>query len=80
MARGQSSATRKLLIISFIAIVVGFVVGILVGRFAVCPLVDSKDGVFLPGIAKSIITDGDTTIRDVLMSEVKNTNIEQYLR
>ncbi|XP_041370396.1 putative N-acetylated-alpha-linked acidic dipeptidase [Gigantopelta aegis] len=80
MATKQSSGMRKVLIVSLVAIVIGFVVGILIGRFATCPSVDSRNGVFLPGISDRLITDGDPAISDVLINEVKNTNIEQYLR
>ncbi|XP_041371335.1 glutamate carboxypeptidase 2-like [Gigantopelta aegis] len=76
----KSPATRKVLIIvSLVGIVIGFAVGIVIGTFAISP-VDSTNGVFLPGISDRLITDGDPAISDVLINEVKNTNIEQYLR
>lgn len=64
------------------AVVVGFVIGILIGRFGTCP--DDKPperhGAFLNGIDQGIIEDGDPKIGDTIMHEINSENIRKHLQ
>lgn len=76
---------RPLLICGIVALVLGLVLGLLIGRFGLCPdsepaSASEKDGVFLPGVSKQIIQDGDPSISDILINSISSDNIRQYLR
>ncbi|XP_021351946.1 glutamate carboxypeptidase 2-like [Mizuhopecten yessoensis] len=74
---------RNLLISALVCLVLGMAIGLLIGRFGTCPEqpeLDVKDGVFLPGISEKIIQDGDPTISDEIINNIKSDNIRDYLR
>ncbi|OWF52174.1 putative N-acetylated-alpha-linked acidic dipeptidase [Mizuhopecten yessoensis] len=76
---------RPLLICGLVALVLGLVLGLLIGRFGLCPdnepePASQKNGVFLPGVSKQIIQDGDPTISDLLINSISSENIRQYLQ
>ena len=79
----RHSTNRKILLIgALVAIIVGFVIGILIGRFATCPdeKPEERSGAFLPGVDQAIIQDGDPEISDILINGVKSENIRENLR
>ncbi|XP_076097524.1 N-acetylated-alpha-linked acidic dipeptidase 2-like isoform X2 [Mytilus galloprovincialis] len=76
-------ANRKIWICGAVAIIVGFVIGILIGRFATCPeekVVPKQDGTFLQGVSDSIIKDGDPKISEEILNGIRAENIREYLR
>ncbi|ESP03021.1 hypothetical protein LOTGIDRAFT_185795 [Lottia gigantea] len=84
----QKPSTRKIWIIAIILAIVAFVIGILLGRYAICSTssesssvteAPQKDGVFLPGVPDSLIQDAELSIRDTLLKSIDNKNIEKYL-
>ncbi|XP_071164480.1 N-acetylated-alpha-linked acidic dipeptidase 2-like [Mytilus edulis] len=79
----RSHANRKIWICGAVAIIVGFVIGILIGRFATCPEeneVPKQDGTFLLGVSDSIIKDGDPKISEEIINGIRADNIRKYLR
>lgn len=63
--------------------ILGFVVGILIGRFGTCPSPESNDklsGVFLPGVSESLMRDEDTSVIDELMKSINAENIRNNLK
>ncbi|XP_071079774.1 N-acetylated-alpha-linked acidic dipeptidase 2-like [Haliotis cracherodii] len=82
----HSNRKRNLILGGLCAVLVGLCVGILIGRYGICPgqtepeSTPEKDGVFLPGIPEAIIKDGDPEIGKQLIDAVDNTKIEEYLR
>ncbi|XP_048259623.1 N-acetylated-alpha-linked acidic dipeptidase 2-like [Haliotis rufescens] len=82
----HSNRKRNLILGGLCAVLVGLCVGILIGRYGICPgqsepeSTPEKDGVFLPGIPETIIKDGDPEIGKQLIDAVDNTKIEEYLR
>ena len=79
----RHEAKRKIWLYGIVLVIVGFTIGILIGRFATCPKSDTeskKDGTFLPGVPESIIQDGDPKISGDLINGIKAENIRQYLR
>ena len=79
----RQAANRKRLCIGvLIAVIAGFIIGILIGRFATCPdeKPDERSGAFLDGVDQGIIQDGDPEIADILINSVKNENIRENLR
>lgn len=78
----SKTATRSLCFYVVVAILVGiagFVIGILIGRFAAC---DESDGSSQPssGAFDRITQDADPEIADLLINAIDNGNIEQNLR
>ena len=76
-------ASRKRLCFGIIvAIIFGFIVGILIGRFGTCPEEKPKErkGAVLDGVDQAIIQDGDSSIGDIIMNEINSDNIREYLR
>ncbi|XP_060067563.1 putative N-acetylated-alpha-linked acidic dipeptidase [Ylistrum balloti] len=76
---------RPLLICGLVALVLGLVFGLILGRFGLCPdnepvPAPQTDGVFLPGVSKQIVQDGDPSISDLLINSISSENIRQYLR
>ena len=79
----RRNANRKLWICGIVAVIAGFIIGILIGRFATCPEEEKEtkpEGIFLPGVPESIIQDGDPSISDEIISSIKAENIREYLR
>ncbi|XP_071079773.1 N-acetylated-alpha-linked acidic dipeptidase 2-like [Haliotis cracherodii] len=82
----HSNRKRNLILGGICAVLAGLCVGILIGRYGICPgqsepeSTPEKDGVFLPGIPETIIKDGDPEIGKQLIDAVDNTKIEEYLR
>ena len=74
-------AQRNLCFCGTVAIIVGFIIGILIGRFATCPEgKDAREGVFLKGVSKRIIEDSDPHISAEIIDSIKAENIRTYLR
>ena len=64
------------------AVILGFVIGILIGRFGTCPddTPPVRDGAFLSGVGQGIIEEGDPDIGNIIMNDIKSDNIRQNLR
>ncbi|XP_046557864.1 putative N-acetylated-alpha-linked acidic dipeptidase [Haliotis rubra] len=76
---------KPLLFYGLVTSVVSLCVGILLGRYAICPEENpstnvAKNGTFLPGIPDSIIKDGDPEVTERLVNEISKKNIEEFLR
>lgn len=92
----KKTSNRKLFaIIAVVALVCGFVIGILIGRFAIdrgeesagyspsqteCSTPPPQDGVFLPGVSRALIQDGDPAITDKIIKMMNPQNIRENLR
>lgn len=77
---------RPLVICAVVTVTVGLTLGLIIGRFGLCPGSEfgpastQKNGVFLPGVSKQIIQDGDPSISDLLINSISSKNIRQYLK
>ena len=81
--KGFKRNNRCLIIYGIVAIVIGFIVGILIGRYVTCPEEDTPipaEGVFLEGVSEKIIKDGDPNVSQMLIDGVNADNIRNYLR
>lgn len=80
----QKPSSRKIYIGLVVACIVGFVVGILIGRFATCPdsseTPDAPKGLFLPGVSESLMRDEDESVIDELMNSISSDNIRNNLK
>lgn len=71
---------------AYISIAVGsilaFVIGILIGRFATCPdeKTEGKQGLYLQGVSEALVEDGDTSIGEEIMNNIRTENIRENLR
>ena len=76
------SLTKKRAICIIVSLLAGLflVIGIVIGRFVICPTDFKGDGVFLPGIPSAIIQDADPAISDIILNAIKAENIRQYLK
>lgn len=73
----------RILVISFaIGCIATFVIGILIGRFAVCPdeKLEERPGIYLPGVSNALVSDGDPDIADELMNSISSDRIRENLR
>ncbi|XP_053400841.1 N-acetylated-alpha-linked acidic dipeptidase 2-like isoform X2 [Mercenaria mercenaria] len=80
---GKQTNTRCLIIIFIIGIIVAFVIGILIGRFATCPEDEPEEvpnGLYLPDVSKLLVQDGDPGIGDEMINNINTENIRQNLR
>ena len=78
--RSRSTRTRSIVII-FVVFVVAFVIGLLIGRYAICTKEDSSsEGQSKPVINEDIIREADPTIGDEIIQQINSDNIRQYLR
>ena len=76
----RKPARRPLCFYVVIAVVVGiagFVIGILIGRFAAC---DESDASSQPGLFDRFIQDADPGVSELLINDVSNENIRNNLR
>ena len=78
-------ARRPLCFFIVIAVAVGiagFVIGILIGRFAVCDQSDEDSPPESPqsGLFNRITQDADPDVRELLINDVSNVHIENNLR
>ena len=83
VTRSKTTSTRKILLIAvLVSILTGFVIGILIGRFATCPdeKPEERKGVFLDGVDEGLIRDADPEIADLLINSVRSENIRKYLK
>ena len=83
MTRSKTTSTRKILLIAvLVSILTGFVIGILIGRFATCPdeKPEERKGVYLEGVDEGLIRDADPEIADLLINSVSSKNIRKYLK
>ena len=80
--RRMFNSRKRLYWSAIAAAVVGFVIGILIGRFGTCPDNTSpvQEGAFLPGVGQGIIEDGDPKIGDIIMNDINSDNIKENLR
>ncbi|XP_064600785.1 uncharacterized protein LOC135466961 [Liolophura sinensis] len=91
----KTSNRKYFAIIAVVALIVGFVIGILIGRFAIdrgegsegnsrspaeCSTPPFQDGVFLPGVPQALIQDGDPRITDSIIKLMDPENIRENLR
>ena len=86
----QKSATRSLCFYVFVAIAVGvagFVIGILIGRFAVCDESDDSDlnryvqqADCNDSALDRYVREANQSIADLLIDTIDNVNIENNLR
>ncbi|XP_046364744.2 N-acetylated-alpha-linked acidic dipeptidase 2-like [Haliotis rufescens] len=88
-SKSDTTSKRYVYITGIFAIIAGLGIGIIIGRYAICPaqskdgkpeVVPDKNGVFLPGVSEVIIKDGDPKIGKQLLDAVDNTRIESYLK
>ena len=76
-------ASRKRLCLGIgVAILVGFIIGILIGRFGTCPDNEPpvRNGAFLDGVDQAIIQDEDPDIANIIMNEIDSDRIRDNLR
>ncbi|PVD26812.1 hypothetical protein C0Q70_14491 [Pomacea canaliculata] len=69
----QRRSTTLVLVVIAVAIVGGFTIGILIGRFATCP--DEENAKY-----KKSVKEADSTITDLLMQSISAENIEVNLK
>lgn len=76
------SFTKKIAICIVVSLLAGLVlvIGIVIGRFGICPVDFNGDGVFLPGVPAAIIQEADSTISGEILNAIKAENIRQYLK
>ena len=82
MFKGKSRSTRtKSIIIILLVIAVAFVIGLLIGRYAVCKDNDpTPQGHTQPLIDETIIREADPAIGDEIIRQINSDNIRNYLR
>ena len=81
--KGSKSNWKSYTVYGLVTIVIGFIIGILIGRYATCPsdaVQLQQEGVFLKGASEKIIQDGDPKISQMLIDGVNADNIRNYLR
>ena len=73
---------RRMWIGVLVALVAGFVVGILIGRFGTCPdeKPEERQGAYLDGIDQAIIQDEDPDIESLIMNGFDSDTIRENLR
>ncbi|XP_067680231.1 N-acetylated-alpha-linked acidic dipeptidase 2-like [Haliotis asinina] len=84
-----TTSKRNVYITGVFAILAGLGIGIIIGRYAICPgqstaetpeVVPDKNGVFLEGVPETIIKEVDPEIGKQLLEAVDNKRIENYLK
>ncbi|XP_052272880.1 glutamate carboxypeptidase 2-like isoform X2 [Dreissena polymorpha] len=83
LARRRPRDTRCLIIATIAAVIVAFVIGILIGRFAACPepeVGNDVTGGFPESANYSWMKDGDPTISRLLIDGMKAENIRSNLK
>ena len=81
--KGLKQNRKCFIIYGLVAIVIGFIIGILIGRYVTCPAEEipaQPEGVFLKGVPEKILQDGDPKISKMLIDGVNADNIRTYLR
>ena len=82
-AKDSSNKDRKILCVGVVVtIIVGFVIGILIGRFVTCldEKPEARSSVVLDAEDQTIMQDGDQEISNILINGVKSENIRENLR
>ncbi|XP_046567726.1 N-acetylated-alpha-linked acidic dipeptidase 2-like [Haliotis rubra] len=77
MALPTLSGPRRKLILAGVSLVVTFIVGLLIGRFAIS---SQGNGANLSGVPRAIIQEADDTVHEKLASRIKAENIRENLR
>lgn len=74
--------SRCLVITLAIGCIATFVIGILIGRYATCPDEKREEnvGLYLPGVSKALVSDGDPAISEELMNSISSDRIRENLR
>uniref|UniRef100_A0A0B7AYA9 Peptidase M28 domain-containing protein n=1 Tax=Arion vulgaris TaxID=1028688 RepID=A0A0B7AYA9_9EUPU len=76
----QSGMSKtRLVIILAIFLLLGFMIGILIGRYAICDE-DDREGLFLPGVPENLVSEANPDISKKIMDAISPANIEANLR
>ncbi|XP_071080752.1 glutamate carboxypeptidase 2-like [Haliotis cracherodii] len=77
MAMATLSGPRRKLIVAGVSLLATFIIGLLIGRFAIS---SQGNDAFLSGVPRAIIQEADDTIHEKLASRIKAGNIRENLR
>ena len=80
--RKMVAGKRRMWIGVLVALVAGFVIGILIGRFGTCPdeKPEERHGAYLDGVDQAIIQDEDPNIESLIMNGFDSDIIRENLR
>ncbi|WAR19930.1 NALD2-like protein [Mya arenaria] len=76
--RSQSRNNRCIIILTIVVAIVAFVVGILIGRYATCPEMETNDPVH--GFPEELMKDADPEISKLLINGMNSDKIRQNLK
>ncbi|XP_048259315.1 N-acetylated-alpha-linked acidic dipeptidase 2-like [Haliotis rufescens] len=77
MAMAILSGPRRKLIVAGVSLLATFIIGLLIGRFAIS---SQGNDAFLSGVPRAIVQEADDTIHEKLASRIKAGNIRENLR
>ncbi|CAG5115468.1 unnamed protein product, partial [Candidula unifasciata] len=77
LASGMSKT--RLAIVLALAVGIGFMIGILIGTYAICDEV-TRDGLYLPGAPDNLVSEADPSISKKIMDAIDPARIEANLR
>lgn len=76
---GSSMSRTRLVIVLVLAVGIGFMIGILIGKFAICDET-TREGVYLPGAPENLVSEADPSISKKIMDAIEPARIEANLR
>lgn len=69
----------RLLIFLALALGIGFMIGILIGRYAICDEND-REGLYLPGVPEHLVSEADPDISKKILDAIDPNRIRENLR